>query len=527
MKAVTLDPVSLEILWTRLVGIVDEAAATFVRASFSTLVRESNDYAVVLADASGNSLAQSTLSIPPFIGTLPATIRHFLERFPAHTLCPGDALITNDPWLGTGHLPDVSMAMPIFAGDKLVAFAGVVSHMPDIGGRLWNSGIREIFEEGLQIPPVKLIEAGQPNQVLLDILARNVRVPEQTLGDLWGQVAACRMLGERLLDLTAQTGVEVESLSEEICGRSERVLRNAIQALPDGDYDARIEGDGFEEPVVIATRVSISGSDMLIDFTGSSAQLPRAVNTVPAYAFAYAAFAVKAMLAPDVPNNEGSFRALRTFAPEGCIVNPRYPAACGARGMIGQLIPPAVMAALAEVASDRVQAAPGSPQCSFTVAGANQGRRFSTISFVGAGQGGGAPSDGLSAISFPGNVANTPIEVMEANAPILIHRREIRRGSGGQGIGIGGDGQRLELQLRADEPAVASFIMNRYRIAAPGLSGGEPGTLGALSINGTSIDPAQHWVMQPNDRFVMETAGGGGYGPPAERRSRLVDGETD
>ena len=224
--------------------------------------------------------------------------------------------------------------------------------------------------EGLQIPPVKLIEAGQPNQMLLDILARNVRVPEQTLGDLWGQVAACRMLSDRVLDLSAETGIEVEALSQEICSRSERVL--------------------------------------------------------------------------------------------------------------------------CEVASDRVQAAPGSPLCSFTVAGMHQGRPFSTISFVGAGQGGAAPADGLSMISFPGNVANTPIEVMEANAPILVLRRAIRRGSGGRGAGVGGDGQSLELALRADEPAVASFIMNRYRIPAPGLAGGDAGTIGALSINGTNIDPAQH-----------------------------------
>jgi N-methylhydantoinase B len=232
-----LDPIALEIQWKRLVSMVDEASAAFVRTSFSVLVREANDFAVVLTDAAGRSIAQSVLSIPSFIGTLPATVKHFLERYPARTLKPGDVMITNDPWMGTGHIHDVNVAMPIFDKGKIVAFAAVVSHMPDIGGRIRNAGIREIYEEGLQIPPLKLIRAGKPDQSLFDMIAQNVRVPEQTLGDIWAQVAACKMLEERLRPLLRDT--DLAALGAEIRRRSEAAMRKSIREVPDGVYRAR------------------------------------------------------------------------------------------------------------------------------------------------------------------------------------------------------------------------------------------------------------------------------------------------
>ena len=214
-------------------------------------------------------------------------------------------MITNDPWMGTGHIHDVSIAMPIFHKGKLVAFAAVVSHMPDIGGRLRNAGVREIFEEGLQIPRLKLIEGGKPNQTLFDMIAQNVRVPEMTLGDIWAQVAACKMMEERLQPLLRDT--DLDALGAEIRGRSEAAMRKAIRAVPDGAYHSRLEHDGFEEPIVINCTVHVKGDTIDIDYTGSSDQVPRAVNVVPIYCFAYSAYAVKALLCPDVPNNEGSF----------------------------------------------------------------------------------------------------------------------------------------------------------------------------------------------------------------------------
>ncbi len=365
-----LDPITLEIQWKRLVSLVDEASAAFVRTSFSVLVREANDFAVVLTDAEGRSIAQSVLSIPSFIGTLPATVKHFLKRYPARTLKPGDLMITNDPWLGTGHIHDVNVAMPIFDKGKLVAFAAVVSHMPDIGGRIRNAGIREIYEEGLQIPPLKLMSGGKVDQNLLDMIGQNVRVPEQTLGDIWAQVAACRMLEERLRPLLRD--IDLGSLGAEIRRRSESAMRKSIRSVPDGVYHGATQHDGFEEPILINCTVTVKGDALAIDYTGSSPQVPRAVNVVPIYTFAYSAFAVKALLCPDVPNNEGSFLPITTSAPLGSIFNPRYPAASGGRGMIGHMMVPAIMMALAGVLPERA-IAEGSSNSSITVDGRAQG----------------------------------------------------------------------------------------------------------------------------------------------------------
>ncbi|MBI4184301.1 MAG: hydantoinase B/oxoprolinase family protein [Proteobacteria bacterium] len=509
-----LDPVSLEILWTRLVSIVDEASATFVRTSFSTLVREANDYAVVLTDAEGRSLAQSSLSIPSFIGTLPATVKHFLANFRPGALRPGDALITNDPWMGTGHIHDVNVAMPIFRHGRLIAFAAVTSHMPDIGGRIRGAGIREIFEEGLQIPVLKLMREGRPDPAVVAIIEKNVRVPEQTMGDIWGEVAACKMLEERLIALLDESEVDLAELGREVRGRSEAAMRAAIRAIPDGEYRSHGYHDGFDERIFIDCRITVRGDSLAIDYTGSSAQLPRSVNVVPIYTFAYSAFAIKALLSPDIPNNEGSFLPMSTYAPPGTIFNPTYPAASGARGMVGHILPPVIMMALAPALPERVWAE-GSGNSSFTMAGEHRGRPFATVSFLNAGQGATGARDGLSTVSFPSNLGNNPIEVMEALAPILIRRRSVRRGSGGAGLYRGGDGLVIEFDFYGDTPSICSFIMTRMKAPPRGLAGGGDGKQARLLLNRRPIDPAQHWILKKGDHVLIETAGGGGYGRPA------------
>ena len=509
MKKMKLDPVSLEIQWKRLVSMVDEASAAFVRTSFSVLVREANDFAVVLTDAEGHSIAQSVLSIPSFIGTLPATVKHFLKKFPARTLKPGDVMITNDPWMGTGHIHDVNIAMPIFHKGKIVAFAAVVSHMPDIGGRIRNAGIRDIFEEGLQIPQLKLINAGKPDQGLLDMIGQNVRVPEQTLGDIWAQVAACKMLEERLQPLLRD--IDLNALGIEIRRRSEAAMRKSIRAVPDGVYHAQTQHDGFEEPILINCTITVKGEKLAIDYTGSSAQVPRAVNVVPIYTFAYSAFAVKALLCPDVPNNEGSFTPITTSAPLGSIFNPTYPAASGGRGMIGHMMVPAIMMALADVLPERA-IAEGSSNSSITVTGEHQGRPYAAVNFMNAGQGATKHRNGYTMLSFPSNLSTTPIEVFEQMAPLRVIERSIRRGSGGPGKHQGGNGLRFEVEVVADSPMMASMIMTRFRTAPQGIFGGNAGKVGALLLNGKPINPADHWVLKKGDRVVMETAGSGGYG---------------
>ncbi|TAK12950.1 MAG: hydantoinase B/oxoprolinase family protein, partial [Rhizorhabdus sp.] len=313
------DPIELEILWKRLISVVDEAAAAFVRTCFSTLVRDGNDFAIVLTDAEGRSLAQSTMSLPGFIGCLPASVRHFLDRFPADTIKPGDVFITNDPWKGSGHVHDVTTATPIFHDGKLVAFAAVVSHLPDIGGKLRSNSSREIYEEGLQIPVMKFLDGGETNEVLVELIRQNVRVPEQGLGDIWAQIAGCRTMGERLQGLLKT--VDLQSLGAEVRRRSERAMRDAIGRIPDGTYRSSVQHDGFDDPITIECALTVKGDEIEIDYAGTSPQMPHALNVVPIYTFAYTVYGLKVLLCPDVPNNEGSFLPIRTSAPAGSLLN--------------------------------------------------------------------------------------------------------------------------------------------------------------------------------------------------------------
>jgi N-methylhydantoinase B len=290
-------------------------------------------------------------------------------------------------------------------------------------------------------------------------------------------------------------------------------MRKAIRRVPNGVYRAQTRHDGFEEPILINCTVTVKGDSLAIDYAGSSPQVPRAVNVVPIYTFAYSAFAVKALLSPDVPNNEGSFVPISTRAPEGSIFNPRYPAASGGRGMIGHMMVPAIIMALADVLPDRALAE-GSSNSSITVTGRHGGRPYAAVNFMNAGQGATAHRNGFTMLSFPSNLSNTPIEVFEQMAPVRVIERAIRRGSGGDGKRRGGDGLRFEIEVAADSPMMASMIMTRWRTAPQGLFGGEPGAIGGLWLNGKPIDPAEHWALQSGDRVVMETAGGGGYGKP-------------
>lgn len=512
----TIDPITLEILWTRLTSLVDEAAATFVRTSFSTLVREANDYAVVLMDKSGRNIAQSSQSIPSFICTMPVTTRHYLETFGAESMVAGDAFLTNDPWLGTGHLNDASMAMPIFADGALIGFAGVVSHLPDIGGRLRSPGNKNIFEEGLQIPPIRFLSAGKEDTTLVTMIRRNVRVPDQTMGDLWAQAACCQHLGERLSDLLAETGVDFDIFADEVVDRTEAAMRAAIAEVPDGTYRYTIQNDGPKAMpggiIRIVCAVTVAGDEITVDYSGSSDQVDLSINTVMNYTFAYSAYALKSIFAPWIPNAEGSFLPITISAPEGSILNPRHPASTGARGMMGHLLPPAIMGALAQVIPDKVQAAPGSPSNSFQIANAGSGTPWVLIGFVGAGQGASLERHGTSTISFPSNLSNSPIEAIESLSPFQVIRRDIRRGSGGAGTHRGGDGIAFEMKLRGDEPATASVIMNRTRSEAPGLNGGEAGALALLEVNGRTVDSADHQTLQPGDTLLIASGGGGGFG---------------
>lgn len=507
------DPIELEILWKRLISVVDEASAAFVRTCFSTLVRDGNDFAIVLTDVRGRSLAQSTMSLPGFIGCLPATVRHFIERYPVETMKPGDVFITNDPWKGSGHVHDVTTATPIFHKGKVVAFAAVVSHLPDIGGKLRSNSSREIYEEGLQIPIMKLLDDGKPNEILIEMIQQNIRVPEQGLGDIWAQVSGCRTMGERLQGLLDI--VDIDGLGAEVRRRSEAAMREAIRQIPDGVYRSSVQHDGFGEPIVINCELTVKGDEIAVDYAGTSPQLPQALNVVPIYTFAYTVYGLKALLCPDIPNNEGSFLPISTKAPLGSLLNPTYPAASGGRSQIGHLLPAAVFKALADVLPNKVWAS-GSPNSSLTMSGEYRSKRFAVVNFLNAGQGATAYRDGFSALSFPANLGNTPVEMMETLAPIRVLRREIRRGSGGAGKHVGGCGISFEFDVLPDaSEVVTSFLMTQLKAPTAGLLGGGAGKPGQLVLNGERIDPTTPKVLKAHDHVLMETAGGGGYGRPA------------
>src|SRR5947207_14194436 len=370
-------------------------------------------------------------------------MKHFLAACPPETLRPGDVLITNDPWLTSGHLNDVTIASPIFRGEECLAFFASTCHTADIGGHVLSAEAREVYEEGLQIPIMKLYEAGRPNAPLIALIRANVRVPEMVLGDFHAQIAGGAVGGERLLEFMDEFGLErLEPLADEIIGRTERAMRGAIGALTPGAYEYAITSDGFDEPITIRARCEVRGDELWIDYAGSSPASRRGVNVVMNYTEAYTTYGVKVIVSPEVPNNEGAFRVLRITAPEGSILNVRHPAPVAARHVIGHFLPHVVAGALKEALPDRVMAEGSANIWGIQLSGKDKERKPFVYTFFGSGGTGARPTkDGLPATAFPSGVLGTPVEVVETLAPLLVERKALRDGSGGDGRFRGGLGQ--------------------------------------------------------------------------------------
>ena len=524
----SFDPITLEVLWTRLISTVDEAAAALVRTSFSTVVRDSHDFSCVITDARGRSLVQATDSIPSFIATLPATIKHFLDVFPAEELQPGDVLITNDIWMGTGHLPDISVGKPIFHNGKLVGFAGSTAHAPDIGGKIRSPEPREVFEEGFQIPIMKLMRAGEADETFFRLLRQNVRAPDEVVGDLYAQLTALDLMERRVGDVLEQHNLDdLASLATEIQERSERAMRAAISELPDGTYTNEMPTDGLDIPVNLQVEITIDGDEVRADYTGSSPQVGKAINCAMCYTYAMTAYAVKCAAAPDLPNNEGSVAPISAFAPERTILNPMFPASGGSRALIGHFLPALIFGALAQVLPDRIMAGTGSPLWCINLAGVKpDGKPFANLFFFNGGMGATHRSDGQNCMSWPSNISSTPTEVIEQLSPMRIHRRGYRPGSGGTGRFRGGLGQEVEFEFLNEMPAALAMLAERTKHAAPGIAGGEEGNLGKLEINGEAVDPKAQHIVQKGDRLILATPGGGGFGAAADRDAADADCDT-
>jgi N-methylhydantoinase B len=519
------DAIELELLWRRLISLVDEAAAAMIRTSFSTLVRESYDFSCVVTDATGQSLVQASESIPSFIGTLPETVKHFLRFFPPATLEPGDVLITNDIWLGTGHLPDITLAKPIFRNGKLVAFSATTAHAPDIGGKIRSPEPREVFEEGLQIPPMKMMRRGTVDETLVALIRKNVRTPDQTMGDLYAQVVALDLMEDRLLILMENYDLpDLTDLAREIQGRCETAMRAAIAELPDGTYRSELKTDGImDKPITIRMSLTIKGDEIAMDFTGTDAQVDRAINCALCYTNAMCMYGVKVCTNPGLPNNEGAWRPITITAPPGCIVNPQFPAPGGSRMLIGHYIPMLVFGCLGQIVPERVMAACGSPMWGMNQSGVRPaegpggGKPYANMFFYNGGMGGNTQADGVTCLSWPSNVSSTSIEISEHIAPLRFHHKRLRPDSGGPGKHRGGLGQEILIECKSDTPIAVSFLAERTIFPAFGIEGGQDGAPGELRINGEKTDPKKQYVLQAGDTVSLATPGGGGHGDPKTR----------
>jgi N-methylhydantoinase B len=523
--AETFDPITLEILWSRLIAVADEAATALLRTAFSPIIRESNDYATCLMNADGETLAECSGGIPTFAGLLGRTARHFLKKFPADSWQDGDCVITNNPWIGTGHLPDIAMIAPIFFRGRLVGFSGTAAHTPDIGG---SAGGRDLFEEGVHIPPMHLYRAGTRNEGMLELFLNNVRLPDLVRGDLEAQVTANAVCRRRAVDFLHDSGlVDFVALSREIHGLSERAMRAAIRALPDATYRSAIDADGFDDhPTHIECAITVDGDRMLVDYAGSSPQNSRTTNCTLNYTHAYSIYPLKCVLDPSTRRNEGSYRPITVTAPEGTIVNARYPAAVAARHLTGHILSCALYQALADVLPDQIIAdSGGAPALRVMFSGrTRQDEPFSTILFASAGMGASSVSDGLSTTAFPTNSGAGSLEALEAVSPILFRRKEFRPDSGGAGRFRGGLGQVCEIENLSDRSIAVITMGDRERHPALGVAGGGPGACAAAAVDGTKpIRLKSRTRLAPGSCIAFHFAGGGGFGPPRERDRSLIE----
>ena len=512
--AAPFDAVTLEVIWRRMISAADEAAKTIQRTSFSTLVNESNDFACVVTDADGHSLVQNTESIPSFNACLPVTVQHFLTTIGRENMNPGDVYICNDPWVATGHLNDVTVAKPIFNGGKLAAFAASTAHAPDIGGKVRSVVPKEVFEEGFQIPAMKLMDRGEVDATLIKLFRAQVRTPDQTEGDLWAQVTGLNLIEARVTELMEEYALpDLTAFGEEIQGRSERAMRAAMLDVPDGRYEAEFDTDGFEHPLHYQVAITVKGDRIHVDFTGTNAQIPRAINCTMTYTFAMVSYALKCALLPDVPNNDGIFRCMEVFAPEGTIVNPTRPVSVGGRMATGHYVPALIFQALAPVLPDKVMAACGSPLWSIIQTGIdNRGRTYANTLFFNGGLGALPTKPGESCYSWPSNISNVPVELVERNTPLFVRNKSLREGTGGEGIHKGGEGQEVVFENESDTPIGVIFMAERLKFPAKGLEGGEPGGLGQVLVDGEPADVRADHLLTKGQTITIRTPGGGGYG---------------
>lgn len=515
----SIDLITLGIAWDHLISIADEILLTLVHTSYSITVREAWDAGAVLFDRQGRPLAQGAQSTPAFTGTAFYTIRALLEKFPADSLEDGDVIITNDPWIGTGHIPDVNVLRPVFRKGSLMGFVMTISHLVDIGGRGSSTLSREVFEEGLLIPPIKIYKGGEINETLVDIIRNNVRVPEQVMGDIMANIAGTWVGAQKLNEMLDHHGLDdLQALADGIVQQSERAIREKIRAIPDGRYDNRLKVETMrDETLILACAITIRGDTVVIDFDGTGPCVDYAINVPLCYTRSWCAYTLKCLTTPGIPNNLANVLPLEVIAPDDCILNARHPAATCGRNTVGWYVVPLLMGAFAKAIPDAVQAESGMAMTVVFNGQRADGRKLLDQYFATGGLGAMAGLDGQPTTPAPTNCSLVSSELWEDETGVAVLERCILPDSGGAGEYRGGPGQKIVLQNQTGHPINLSLFGSRTAFPAEGYAGGKPGGLREFRIDDEAVPAKGVHTLPAEGIFTIQEAGGGGFGDPAER----------
>ncbi len=530
-----LAQIQRQIMWNRLIAVVEEQAQTMIRTAFSTTVREAGDLSAGIFDLQGRMMAQAVTGTPGHVNSMAESVGHFLRKFPAESMRPGDHYITNDPWLGTGHLHDLTVVTPAFLHGRIVGLFANTAHVIDIGGLGMGPEGRSVFEEGLYIPIVKCFDQGRPNETFFDFIRAGSRLPVELEGDIYS-LCACNEAGaRRLIEMMDEFGMDsLDPLAAFIFDLSLSATLAEIGRLPKGTFPAEIYSDGYDDPVRLAAAMTILDDAIEVDFAGTSGLSNRGINVPPAYCRAYSCFGIKCVVAPEVPNNWASLKPFRMKIPEGCILNAPRPYAVSVRHVIGHLLPDLMMGCLHQAVPDRVTAEGASAlwnpplRGGGSVSGQGSGNRpviadFEIITFNSGGTGARPGADGLDATAFPSGVRTMPVEATENVAPVIFWRKELRPDSGGAGRMRGGTGQIMEIAAKGDLEFAVNATFDRVGHAPKGRDGGTDGAPGAVRLkSGARLRTKGFQIIPDGDRLILELPGGGGMGDPAARDPDLV-----
>lgn len=520
----------LQVMWNRLLAVVEEQGQALIRAAFSPIVRECGDISAGLFDLRGRMLAQAVTGTPGHINTMAEAVKTLRGRFPVEDMKPGDIYMTNDPWIASGHLNDFLLMMPVFFGNRVVGFTSCTSHLVDLGGLGMGPEGADIHDEGLLIPPCKLMDQGTVNTLLMEIVKANSREPVANEGDIYALIACCEAGATRLAHMMEEFGIDdLDALADYIIDTSYRGTVEAIADLPKGTWHSVLKVDGYEREIDLHAALTIAEDHILLDFTGTSGLSNKGINVPLNYATAYSVFALRCIIGPDIPNNAGSLAPFRVTAPPNCILNAQPPAPVAMRHTLGQMTPDLVYGCLSQALPDQVPAEGAS--CMYDLPlrhvpeAVSRGDTQFALELVFSGGTGARPGlDGLSATAFPSGVWGSQVETTEAVAPVLITRRELIPDSGGAGRTRGGLGQHIELRSSRGEDFMVFLSVERVLNPARGRQGGGAGAPGRIRIGDDGPDlPGKGEVrVKAGETLLFETPGGGGFGDPQAREREAV-----